>query len=132
MPDRETARGSAGLTRPRCSELRSPTPTDRWKSCARCIPSILAWPAPFTSFERTAALTTERSWLAERGIYVMAILINPAFSAGPLARDPERIVPVYVWELPVRLAHWGLVIALVVLTITGSYMHDPYLVTHGE
>ena len=32
-------------------------------------------------------------------------------------------MPVYVWELPVRLAHWGLVIALVVLTITGSYMH---------
>jgi Ni/Fe-hydrogenase 1 B-type cytochrome subunit len=62
----------------------------------------------------------------------MATLINPAAPAGYLARDPDRIVPVYAWELPVRLAHWGLVIALVVLTITGSYMHDPYLVAHGE
>jgi Ni/Fe-hydrogenase 1 B-type cytochrome subunit len=62
----------------------------------------------------------------------MATLINPAAPTGPLATDPERIVPVYVWELPVRLAHWGLVIALVVLTITGSYMHDPYLVAQGE
>ena len=49
----------------------------------------------------------------------------------PLDRvtDPERIVPVYVWELPVRLAHWGLVISLVLLTVTGTYMHSPFLVS---
>ena len=40
-------------------------------------------------------------------------------------------MPVYVWELPVRMVHWALVITLIVLTITGSYMHDPYLVAHG-
>jgi Ni/Fe-hydrogenase 1 B-type cytochrome subunit len=62
----------------------------------------------------------------------MATVVNPASSSGAMAADPGRIVPVYVWQMPVRLAHWGLVIALVVLTITGSYMHDPYLVAHGE
>ena len=62
----------------------------------------------------------------------MATRSNPASPSNRLAEDPERIVPVYVWELPVRLVHWGLVITLVVLTITGSYMHDPYLVVHGS
>jgi Ni/Fe-hydrogenase 1 B-type cytochrome subunit len=61
----------------------------------------------------------------------MATVIKPASPSRSLERDPERIVPVYVWELPVRLAHWGLVIALIVLTITGSYMHYPYVVAYG-
>jgi Ni/Fe-hydrogenase 1 B-type cytochrome subunit len=61
----------------------------------------------------------------------MATISNPAPPSNRLAEDPERIVPVYVWELPIRLVHWGLVITLVVLTITGSYMHDPYLVARG-
>ncbi len=56
----------------------------------------------------------------------MATATTPASPSESLAEDSERIVPVYVWELPVRLVHWGLVITLVVLTITGSYMHDPF------
>jgi Ni/Fe-hydrogenase 1 B-type cytochrome subunit len=61
----------------------------------------------------------------------MATISNPSSPFDRRAEDRERIVPVYVWQLPVRLVHWGLVIALVVLTITGSYMHDPYLVARG-
>ncbi len=62
----------------------------------------------------------------------MATVIDPASPSNRLTEDSERLVPVYVWQLPVRLVHWALVITLVVLTITGSYMHDPYLVVHGE
>jgi Ni/Fe-hydrogenase 1 B-type cytochrome subunit len=62
----------------------------------------------------------------------MATPSTSASTSGDLARDPGRIVPVYVWELPVRLAHWGLVISLVVLTVTGTYMHSPYLVSVGS
>ena len=40
---------------------------------------------------------------------------------------PE-IVPVYVWEWPVRIAHWMMVLSLVVLTVTGFYMHHPFVV----
>jgi Ni/Fe-hydrogenase 1 B-type cytochrome subunit len=34
---------------------------------------------------------------------------------------------VYVWELPVRIVHWTIVIALIVLSITGYYIHHPFL-----
>lgn len=38
----------------------------------------------------------------------------------------------YVWELPVRLTHWVTVIALGVLTVTGIYIANPFLGTHGD
>lgn len=36
--------------------------------------------------------------------------------------------PIYVWELPVRVTHWSIVISIVVLGLTGLYIHAPYLV----
>ena len=51
----------------------------------------------------------------------MATISNPASPSNRLAEDPERIVPVYVWELPVRLVHWGLVI------IAGGAHHHRFL-----
>ena len=62
----------------------------------------------------------------------MAIPTTSACTPDELVRDPERIVPVYVWELPVRMAHWGLVGSLVLLTVTGTYMHSPFLVADGS
>jgi len=48
------------------------------------------------------------------------------------ARHPEtklgRAVAVYVWQYPIRLFHWGLVISLAVLSFTGYYIHDPFIV----
>jgi Ni/Fe-hydrogenase 1 B-type cytochrome subunit len=41
-------------------------------------------------------------------------------------------VRVHVWELPVRLTHWVTFAALVVLTITGSYIADPFFFTPGQ
>jgi Ni/Fe-hydrogenase 1 B-type cytochrome subunit len=41
-------------------------------------------------------------------------------SFGPVA-------PVYVWQYPLRLCHWGLVISIAVLSVTGYYIHDPYI-----
>jgi Ni/Fe-hydrogenase 1 B-type cytochrome subunit len=38
------------------------------------------------------------------------------------------VVPVYVWQYPLRLVHWGLVIAIGVLSVTGYYIHDPFIV----
>jgi Ni/Fe-hydrogenase 1 B-type cytochrome subunit len=62
----------------------------------------------------------------------MATTTTPACNSDRRALDPERTVPVYVWELPVRLAHWGLVTSLVLLTVTGTYMHSPFLVSNGS
>jgi len=42
------------------------------------------------------------------------------------------VVRIYVWELPVRLAHWGFVCALIVLCCTGYYLHNPFIVVHSH
>jgi Ni/Fe-hydrogenase 1 B-type cytochrome subunit len=39
--------------------------------------------------------------------------------------DDHRVV--YVWELPVRLTHWGNALSILVLTVTGIYIAYPYL-----
>lgn len=50
---------------------------------------------------------------------------------GAAAPGPQ-LVRLYVWERPLRLAHWGIVFAIVVLSITGYYMHAPFLVAHAR
>ena len=35
---------------------------------------------------------------------------------------------VYVWQYPLRLVHWGLVISIGVLSFTGYYIHDPFII----
>ncbi len=44
--------------------------------------------------------------------------------------DEESIgsQPIYVWELPVRVTHWLIVISIMVLAATGLYIHGPFLV----
>ena len=42
-------------------------------------------------------------------------------------RGIETTAPVYVWQYPLRLVHWGLVISIGVLAVTGYYIHDPYI-----
>jgi Ni/Fe-hydrogenase 1 B-type cytochrome subunit len=39
---------------------------------------------------------------------------------------PARFV-VYVWELPVRVTHWVVVGSLLVLMLTGYYVHHPFI-----
>jgi Ni/Fe-hydrogenase 1 B-type cytochrome subunit len=41
-------------------------------------------------------------------------------------------VRVYVWEWPVRFAHWIIFTTIVSLSITGYYMHSPFIVPHGR
>ncbi len=40
--------------------------------------------------------------------------------------------PVYVWEAPVRLTHWLIVLSMVVLGVSGVYIGNPFLVANGE
>ena len=61
----------------------------------------------------------------------MATLVRPAPPKKHVAAGEEHLVPVYVWELPVRLAHWGIVAAVTVLTWTGLYMNHPFLIFPG-
>jgi Ni/Fe-hydrogenase 1 B-type cytochrome subunit len=52
----------------------------------------------------------------------------PASSIGETA----RLVPYYVWELPVRVTHWLIVFSIFTLAFTGFYIGDPFLIVHGE
>src|ERR1700751_1914953 len=63
----------------------------------------------------------------------MATATKPPVTKAFAMRDPE-IVGVYVWEWPVRIFHWIMVLSLAVLTVTGFYMHSPFLVetSHRE
>jgi len=41
-------------------------------------------------------------------------------------------VRVYVWEWPVRFSHWVMIVTIIALSITGYYMHAPYIVARGR
>jgi Ni/Fe-hydrogenase 1 B-type cytochrome subunit len=52
----------------------------------------------------------------------------------PIEAHPAEhsdLVRVYVWEWPVRLAHWGVVFSITVLSVTGIYIGNPMLVVRG-
>lgn len=49
----------------------------------------------------------------------------------PAGADDESHIgsqPIYVWEVPVRVTHWLIVISIVALGATGLYIHAPFLV----
>ncbi len=52
----------------------------------------------------------------------------PAGHPMYLVAQPWQRVRVYVWEVPVRLTHWVTVACVILLTITGGYIADPFLI----
>ncbi len=51
--------------------------------------------------------------------------------AGAHVDNPERRVRLYVWQIPVRVTHWITAGCIVVLSITGGYIADPFLIPSG-
>ena len=47
------------------------------------------------------------------------------------AANPDERVRLYVWQVPVRLTHWVIVGCIVILSITGAYIADPFLIPAG-
>ncbi len=45
--------------------------------------------------------------------------------------NPEQRVRVYVWQAPVRVTHWVTATCIVILSITGGYIADPFLIPPG-
>ena len=39
-----------------------------------------------------------------------------------------QAIAVYVWQYPLRLVHWGLVLCIGVLSFTGYFIHNPFIV----
>jgi len=50
-------------------------------------------------------------------------------SAAEDTRDLQRV---YVWQVPVRLCHWLIVLSIGVLAVTGIYIGNPFLPVRGE
>ena len=44
----------------------------------------------------------------------------------------ENLTRVYVWQLPVRMAHWVIVLSIAVLSVTGYYIYQPFLSARGD
>jgi Ni/Fe-hydrogenase 1 B-type cytochrome subunit len=55
----------------------------------------------------------------------MATIIRPGRHERAAAVAPARRI-VYVFELPVRLVHWVIVLCLIVLSATGLYIGHPF------
>lgn len=43
----------------------------------------------------------------------------------------QCLARVYVWELPVRISHWLIFLSILVLSVTGWYMHSPFVISRG-
>lgn len=58
----------------------------------------------------------------------------PAATSGAglqVPRVDRDLVRVYVWQLPVRVAHWLIVGSIVVLSVTGFYIGAPFISVPG-
>jgi len=49
-----------------------------------------------------------------------------------MATHDDAVFPVYVWELPVRIWHWVMAVAMVVLAVTGYLIGSPPPTLGGE
>src|SRR5215510_10121536 len=45
---------------------------------------------------------------------------------------PPQVVHVYVWEVPVRVTHWVIVLSIGVLSVTGLYIGHPFIAATGQ
>jgi Ni/Fe-hydrogenase 1 B-type cytochrome subunit len=56
-----------------------------------------------------------------------------SLSGEPLPGTPgSELVRSYVWEWPVRITHWVVVLCILVLSVTGYYIHNPFFSTRSE
>jgi Ni/Fe-hydrogenase 1 B-type cytochrome subunit len=66
----------------------------------------------------------------------MTAVSKPIAAPGPAAgtgtpHEAEERVRLYVWQAPVRITHWLTAGCIVVLSLTGGYIADPFLIPPG-
>jgi Ni/Fe-hydrogenase 1 B-type cytochrome subunit len=55
----------------------------------------------------------------------------PGVEAAHAIDRPDERVQLYVWQIPVRFTHWLTAGCIVVLSVTGGYIADPFLIPPG-
>jgi|WetSurMetagenome_2_1015567.scaffolds.fasta_scaffold88191_2 Ni/Fe-hydrogenase 1 B-type cytochrome subunit len=56
--------------------------------------------------------------------------VAPAHDAHHI-ENPDQRVRLYIWQVPVRVTHWVTAACIVILSITGGYIADPFLIPPG-
>ncbi len=57
---------------------------------------------------------------------------RPQSVAAAAAEQTATLIRVRVWDLPVRVVHWLLVLSILVLSVTGFLIGDPVLLPAGD
>lgn len=57
---------------------------------------------------------------------------TPAVPSTTASEHDDTVVRVYVWQAPVRIAHWLIVLSLIVLSFTGYYIHRPFIISRNS
>jgi len=52
--------------------------------------------------------------------------------ATPQVVRDEQLVRVYVWQMPVRISHWIIFFSIMVLSFTGYYLYNPFIISRGN
>ena len=61
--------------------------------------------------------------------------MSPLTHSWSESRAPDTTytpVRVYVWELPVRASHWFIVVSVAILSFTGYYIHNPFIISRSR
>ena len=58
-------------------------------------------------------------------------IVAPVHDRGTAEHAPDERVRLYVWQVPVRVTHWVTAGCIVVLSVTGAYIADPFLLPPG-
>ncbi len=60
-----------------------------------------------------------------------ALTPSPPAGVDTLHEEPGRRLRIYIWQVPVRATHWVTAGCIVVLSLTGGYIADPFLIPAG-
>lgn len=58
-------------------------------------------------------------------------MTTPATPEVTRIMRPDETIGVYVWEVPVRIAHWVIAFSIAILSVTGLYIGHPFSVGAG-
>ncbi len=57
---------------------------------------------------------------------------TPHVAVKTVRRESSPLRRIYVWEVPVRAVHWTIFLSIVILSFTGYYLHNPFIVVRGQ
>jgi len=70
--------------------------------------------------------------LAEKFEKSQAAMTTAATAISSTRAPKEKLVRLYVWQWPIRISHWLIFFSVIVLSVTGYYMYDPFLISRGS